>query len=310
MEHREGTGAWLPDSATALTVGVFDGVHLGHRHLIGGLVARARAIGALAGVITFDPHPKAVLSPGGESTYLTNLAERHRLLAGLGLDLIATLGFNRALSQMEAADFTALLRQLFRMRELWVGPDFALGHRRRGTVEVLREIGLRQGFRVEVVPPLTAGGQVVSSSAIRRLLGEGQVAEAARLLGRPYGLTAEVNTGAGRGRALGFPTANLAPEPARLLPANGVYAVHAYCDAGRYLGVANIGVRPTFGEVQRTLEVHLLDFDGHLYGQRLTVEFLKRLRDERRFPSVEELKAQIRRDIEEALAIGDRVAWT
>ncbi len=285
---------------TIATIGAFDGVHRGHQALIGAIVARSRDTNRLATVVTFHPHPVAVLAPDRAPPSLTTPGEKAALLEALGVDLLVLLPFNHQMAATPARDFMQLLSRHLRLRELWVGPDFALGRNREGDVPYLRELGQELGYQVQVIERVTGSGEAISSSRIRALLREGRVEEAARLLGRYPTLSGQVVGGARRGRRLGFPTANLEVRAERAVPANGVYIVFARLGEERYAGVANVGVRPSFDSGQRTVEVHLFDFDQDIYGCDLVVEFVARLRDERRFEKVEELVAQIRRDKEAA----------
>lgn len=292
-----------PQRETVLTIGAFDGVHRGHQALISEVVARARATGRLSGVLTFHPDPVVVLAPQRAPDYLTTLGEKMALLEGLGLDLAALLTFDKQMASTPPREFVKMVSWHLRLRELLVGADFALGRNRQGDVAFLQRLGRELGYGVHVVEPLLLDGQVVSSSRIRALIKDGQVAEASHLLGRYPGLSGEVVVGAQRGRSLGFPTANLEVRPERAVPANGVYAVFALLGRERYPGVANVGVRPTFDNGQRTVETYILDFEGDIYGCDLVVEFVARLRSERRFESIEDLIAQIREDSEEARRI-------
>ncbi|MEJ2212166.1 MAG: bifunctional riboflavin kinase/FAD synthetase [Anaerolineae bacterium] len=296
---------------TILTIGAFDGVHRGHQALISPVVTRARAFGRLSGVITFHPHPAVVLAPDRAPRYLTTPGEKVALLERLGVDLVVLLTFDRRMASTPARDFVETVSWRLRMQELWVGADFALGRRREGDVDYLRRLGRELGYDVNVVEPLLLDGEVVSSSRIRRLLLEGEVEEATRLLGRYPSLSGEVVEGARRGHTLGFPTANLEIRPERAVPANGVYAVYALLGRERHPAVANVGVRPTFDNGQRTVETYILDFEGDLYGCDLVVEFVARLRRERRFESVEDLVEQIGKDTEMARSmLEDRDALT
>ena len=286
---------------TILTIGAFDGVHRGHQHLIKQRVEETRHTEQLAGLITFYPHPSAVLSPYNPTRYLSTPGEKAALLERLGLDILAILPFDQDMAQTSARDFVVLVSQHLRLAELWVGEDFALGRGREGDVKALRALGQELGFTVRVIEPLTWQGQIISSTRIRSLLLKGKVRQAAQLLGRYPSLAGEVVRGSQRGHCLGFPTANLEVRQERVVPADGIYAVYARLGEDRHQGVANVGVRPSF-ELggQRIVEVHILDFDEHIYGCDLVVEFVERLRDELRFTDVEELKAQIERDIAQA----------
>ena len=295
---------------TVLTIGAFDGVHRGHQALIQMVVDRARATDRLAALITFHPHPALVLasepSVRAQSFYLTTPGEKLVLLEGLGLDLVALLPFDRELANTSASDFMRSVSQYLRARELWVGPDFSLGRRKEGNVARLRELGQEMGYELFVLQPVVdlANGQAaISSSRIRRLLHEGQVEQVADMLGRYFSISGEVVTGAHRGRGLGFPTANLQVRGERALPANGVYAVYAVFGDMHYPAVANVGVRPSFDSGPRTIETHILDFDQDIYGCDLKVEFVARLRDEKRFATPDGLIAQVRQDSQTARAI-------
>lgn len=280
-----------------LTIGAFDGVHRGHQHLIRNLVHRARQTERLAAVLTFYPHPRTVLMPSRPFQYLTSPGEKAALFERLGLDLAAIVPFTLEMASTSAQGFLAEVQERFQMQELWVGRDFTLGRNREGDVAELRRLGLTMGFEVRVVDPLTWGGEVISSSRIRHLLHEGQVREAARLLGRPYAISGRVVEGARRGKGLGFPTANIQVLPERLVPARGVYATFSWVGDERHPSVTNIGTCPTFGDGDFRLESFLLEYEGDLYGFDLVVEFVARLRDERRFPGPEALSSQVAQDV-------------
>lgn len=294
-----------PEREVALSIGVFDGVHLGHQALLGELVRSARAAGRLAAALTFDPPPRALLHPDPNFRQLATLADRKAALSRLDLDLLLTLAFTPVVAALPAGEFLTLLGGVLNVRELVVGVNFALGRGREGNVESLTAIGHDLGIAVRAVPLHQAGEATISSSRIRAALHDGQVEAAAHWLGRPFALSGVVATGDQRGRTIGFPTANVPLDPHLIWPKLGVYAVRARLPAaGRdgvtHPGVANLGVRPTFDKQTPLLEVHLLDFSGDLYGQPITVEFIARLRDERRFSGLDELKAQIARDADAA----------
>ncbi len=297
----------LPDELSSggavVTIGSFDGVHRGHQGLVRRLVECSRREGLSAGLITFHPHPSAVLTPHAPTLYLTALEEKVSLLEELGLDWVAVLSFTDRLARTPARDFMRMSLERFNLRIVWVGDDFALGYRRRGDVHALREMGREMGFRVHVVAPVTNGEARISSTRIRALLFDGRVEDAARLLGRRYALFGEVIHGARRGRRIGFPTANIKVPHGRVVPANGVYATYALLGAERYCSVTNVGVRPSFDHGARSVEAHLLDFDRDIYGRQLRIEFVARLRDEQRFDNIGELIVQIGRDVEEARQI-------
>jgi len=290
---------------TVATIGAFDGVHLGHQFLIRNLVARAKETGRLAMVVTFHPHPVAVLRPDLPIRYLTTPGEKAVLMEQLSLDILAILPFDTQMARMSAAEFTGALVRHLRLRELWVGPDFALGRNREGDIATLRALGADLGFAVRAVEPFLLDGEVVSSTRIRALLAQGDVRGATRLLGRYPTVAGEVVPGARRGRALGYPTANLEVRQERAVPADGVYAVFAVLGTERYPGVANIGVRPSFDNGARTVETFILDFDQDIYGCDLVVEFVERLRPEQRFPNIADLVRQIGQDVEVARRILD-----
>ncbi|HEX78460.1 MAG TPA: bifunctional riboflavin kinase/FAD synthetase [Dehalococcoidia bacterium] len=291
-----------PERDSFLAIGVFDGVHLGHQHLIAHLRQRAQETGWLGGVVTLRHHPLEVLSPGVEPAYLTSLEERTQLLHQSGADFVAVVSFTPEVAQMRASQFLESVQRQLRMRGLVAGPDFALGRDREGDTAALKALGDKMGFIMEVVPPKMLEAEVVSSTAIRRALGQGDMPRVSQLLGRPYRLSGRVVSGVERGRQLGFPTANLEIEPTRAIPADGVYITRAYLSQRAHPSVTNIGLRPTFGGQQRTVEVFLLDYQGDLYGEELSIELVKRLRGEIAFASAAELQEQIERDVEQARA--------
>jgi riboflavin kinase/FMN adenylyltransferase len=286
---------------TALAVGVFDGVHLGHRHVLGALVQRARERGIASGVVTFDPHPLAIVAPERVPPMLTTIEQRLELLEGLGVEVVAVVAFDDELRIWSPATFvTDLLAGSLHAATVVVGEDFRFGRDRTGHVGLLRELGMGLGFETEVVP-LVGGDQPISSTRIRAMIAAGDVAGATAALGRPHEVRGIVVPGDGRGRSIGIPTANVAPRPGIAMPRRGVYAVRAgrTADEDR-AGVANVGVRPTFAGSDEVLEVHLLDLDEDLYGAELRVRFHDRIRDEERFESVDALVRQIGGDVEEA----------
>lgn len=292
---RDLSQANLPQD-TIVTIGAFDGVHLGHQHLVGQLCAAARRDGLLSALVTFHPDPAAFLTPENERFCLASVHEKEILLGELGLDLTAILPFDQKLRLTPARDFVEQLRRCLRMKGLWVGPDFALGYKRQGDLPALRGWSQELGFSLRVVEPLVIHGEVVSSTRIRHLLIKGAVKEATELLGRyPY-LVGTVVPGAKRGRRLGFPTANLLVSDRRVIVGNGVYAAYAWWENQRRPAVVNVGVRPTFSEEEKQVEIHLLDFQGDLYGDNLAVEFVERLRPEQRFGTAAELVEQVEKD--------------
>lgn len=281
-----------------LTIGVFDGVHRGHQAIIQQLTAGAHENGAPAVVITFSPHPAFVLA-GREIKLLTIPDERADLLFKLGVDAVINMQFTRELASHTAEDFMAELKRRLGLSNLVIGYDFALGKDRAGNFERLTGIGRELGYSVSRVDPMRQAGEVISSTLIRQAIADGAVRQAAGKLGRNYALTGSVIPGDGRGRTIGIPTANVDFPLEKAVPANGVYACLAVLGQARHQAVVNIGLRPTFntGDILPHVEAHLLDYAGDLYGQTLTLEFVERLRDEQKFPSVDALVTQIRTDI-------------
>lgn len=291
-----------PARRAAIAVGVFDGVHAGHREIFRRLVEYAGKSGSDPVVFTFDPHPRAVLRGAPHPRILTPLEEKAALLERLGIALLVVIPFDRRFAGTPAEEFVrTYLVARFRVGRLVVGYDFRLGRGREGDGTVLAELGGQYGFSVDQVRPYEMSGRAVKSTWIRDEIESGEVAGAARLLERYYSLAGKVVSGDGRGRTLGFPTANLEGWPKdKLLPANGVYAAFAERPGNLHPALVNIGVRPTFGEGGgRTVEAHLLDFEGELVGERLALHFVRRIREERAFPTPADLIARIGRDREE-----------
>ena len=282
-----------------LTIGVFDGVHRGHQEIIKKLVTGARANGAPAVVLTFEPHPASVLS-GHEIKCLTLPDERAGLLGKFGVEAVITERFTRELSTVSAFDFMVRLKRQLGLQQLLIGYDFALGKGREGNAARLTEIGSELGYTVEVVSALSDKSGVISSTEIRKLIEVGNVAEAARLLGHPYSLHGPVIHGDARGRTIDVPTANISYAPDKMIPAKGIYACWGYLDGKRHRAAINIGTNPTFTPEKQSLnvEAHLLDFRQEIYGEDVRLEFVARLRDELKFDSVEKLLEQIWLDIE------------
>lgn len=294
---------------TAITIGNFDGLHLGHQALIDQTQRVAGAGSMRTAILTFDPHPLSVFRPHEPLLLMTSARERLMLAAEHGIDYGIAHPFTWETASLEAHEFIALLKEHLGLAALVVGPDFALGRNRTGNLDRLRELGSEVGYTVHVLPPFLLGDVPVRSSAVRDLLLAGDVTAAARMLGRPYRVMGTVQAGDQRGRQVGIPTANVAPPPDKLLPADGVYAtrtiVPTFDGARMYNSVTNIGVRPTVNGTERRVESHLLEFPppdqiDDLYDQTLAVEFLGRLRGEQRFASVAELVRQIHSDIERA----------
>jgi riboflavin kinase / FMN adenylyltransferase len=288
---------------TVITVGTFDGVHRGHRDVIERLVARAHLLKIPSVLVTFEPHPLEVVNPAAAPLLLTTHDEKQEVIAETGLDYLAVVPFTAELAAYSAEDFVeGILRRCFRMRELLIGYDHGFGRQRAGNVDVLRTLGERDGFRVEVVEPVsTADGHSVSSTSIRRAVAGGDLDRAEASLGRLYSVSGRVVEGAQRGRTIGFPTVNLgAPPHRKLLPPEGVYAVQVQTPAGPVGGMMNLGPRPTFGDSATSLEAHLFDTRGNFYGSHIRIDFVARLRETRKFASAEQLTAQLRHDERDA----------
>jgi len=285
------------DDASVVTVGTFDGVHRGHQAILDYLLHRAEERGGPSTLISFDPHPRSVVH-GADVPLLTTVEERGEILQRLGLDRFVVVPFTPKFATLTARDYVrTVLVEGVGLQEITVGYDHRFGKGREGDVDLLREMGEGIGFDVDVIPAQQVGDDVVSSSAIRDRITDGEVEEARRLLGRPYRLSGTVERGEGRGRTLGFPTANLHLSHGKAVPAIGVYATLVDLPDGSSLrGMLNIGRRPTFDGMDVTVEVHLLDFEGDLYGANLTVQFVQRLRDERKFDSPDALAVQLSKD--------------
>jgi riboflavin kinase/FMN adenylyltransferase len=287
---------------TYVAVGVFDGVHEGHRQLLRNMTSAAKADGAATAALTFFPHPRAVIQSLSGRLYLGTLAERVELLAAEGIDIIVTHPFNEEVRQTRAAEFIRQLRAHLNMTQLW-GGHFSLGYKREGNVEFLRQMGAEWGYTVQEAAQLVLWrGERVSSSRIRQGLADGNMDEVTGCLGRPYRVGGVVVVGDKRGRTIGFPTANLYPWEEQLLPANGVYSCYAWVNGERFVAATNVGVRPTVDGHKLTVEAHLLDFSGDIYGQPLKLDFARRLRDERKFNGLDELVHQIQADVEQTRA--------
>jgi riboflavin kinase/FMN adenylyltransferase len=303
MEIEQELASVTPQGETLLAIGVFDGVHAGHRYLLKQLQKRAAEKHLLSGVLTFNPHPQSVLHPDDQLPWLSNLEDRVTTLQQLGVDIVAVLTFTPKLAQLTAQDFMSLLKKYLKMRGIMVGPDFALGRGGEGNISLLRTLGNQMEFSVEVIPPYTINGELVSSTLIRQALIQGDMKRVEKLMGHHFYLRGKVITSDKRGRALGFPTANLESKPQQALPNNGIYATITHVDGKQFPSATNIGTRPTFGEGRKMVENHLLNYKGNLYGKEIRVEFVQKLRDEKRFASSEELKTQIERDVRKVQAL-------
>lgn len=293
-----GFSGW-PAGPLHVALGVFDGVHLGHRSLIGELVAGARAVGAGTLAATFDPLPEVAFGGTLAGSTLSTIDERAALLREAGAGTVAVFGFDAAFAEQTAGEFLDQLRGAGDVRTIVVGHDFRFGRGRVGDVRLLEATGRRHGFSVRAVEPVRVGGTVVSSTRVRDALRGGDLEVAAALLARRYAVSGVVERGEQRGRTLGYPTINVSTPPEKLLPADGIYACWVAARGARHPAAASLGTRPTFGGGPRALECHLLDFDGDLYGEPVTVTFVRRLRDEQRFSDAESLIRQIALDVEE-----------
>jgi riboflavin kinase/FMN adenylyltransferase len=292
---------------TVLTLGVFDGLHLGHQLIMRTVVERAAKVGGVPTVITFDPHPRAVLHPESAPPLLQTLDQKVEGFGVLGIEQTIVVRFTPDFAQIRAEDFLRdVVKERLNAKEVYLGRGFAFGHDREGNIELLRRVSQDLGFFADEVPEVRLRNQRVSSSKIRELLAAGKVNLARRLLGRPYGVEGRVERGTERGQVLGFPTANLHPKN-RVIPRHGVYVTGALIEGKWRRSVTNIGVRPTFGaDAEPSVETFVMDWAGDLYGDVIRVRFLHRLRDERKFGSIEELKAQIGRDITRAQSYFER----
>jgi riboflavin kinase/FMN adenylyltransferase len=286
---------------TVLTLGVFDGLHIGHQLIVHTVVERARESGAVPTVITFDPHPRAVLHPESAPPLLQTLDQKVEALGVLGVEQTIVVRFTPEFARVRAEEFLRdVVDERLHAREVYLGRGFAFGFKREGNIELLRRVSERLGFRADEVPEVRLRGQRISSSKIRELLAEGRVNLARRMLGRPYGVEGQVAHGDARGAGLGFPTANLHPH-SRVIPRAGVYVTATLVEGAWRRSVTNVGVRPTFErDAEPSVETFILDWEGDLYGDVVRVRFLSRLRDERKFASVEELKRQIDADVRRA----------
>jgi riboflavin kinase/FMN adenylyltransferase len=283
---------------TVLTLGVFDGLHLGHQLIMKTIVERARATGAAPTVITFDPHPRALLHPESAPPLLQTFDQKIEALGVLGIEQTIVIHFDQNFARIRAEDFLrSVIADRLHAKEVYLGCGFAFGHGREGNIELLRTVSQSLGFFADEVPELRLRGRRVSSSRIRELLQQGRVNLARRMLGRPYGVEGRVVRGAERGATLGFPTANLHPQN-RVIPRNGVYVTATLIDGQWRRSVTNIGTRPTFGSAnESSVETFVMNWSGDLYGDVVRVRFLHRLREEKKFGSIEDLKSQIDRDV-------------
>ena len=299
----------IPPNGTVVTVGTFDGIHLGHRAVLQEISRRAAAAQRRSVLVTFEPHPLSVVNPQLAPPLLTTGGERQEMLALTGLDHVWVVRFDHELAMLEPEQFIERLVGALGMKELVIGHDHGFGRGRSGGAGTLRRLGAELGFSVDQVGAVEVEGHVVSSTVIRRMVGGGDLRGAAKLLGRAYVAVGRVEHGAGRGRTIGIPTANLGGMPAnKLLPPDGVYAAWVETRTGRYGGMLNQGGKPTFGDARRSIEVHLFGFTGDLYDEFVKVEWVERFRDVRKFESPAALLTQLHDDRARAEALLARVA--
>lgn len=287
-------------SCSIVTLGNFDGIHIGHQRLLGRLAKRAKAQGCPSVVYTFEPHPLKVVAPHKSPLLIVDITDKEAIIGSLGVDYLVFARFTQEFASTHPREFVekVLVKGLC-AKEVWVGSGFSFGRQRSGTVEYLKTLGKEFGFKVFAVAPYKKGGQTISSSRVRELIKGGDVKGAALLLGRNYSMKGRVARGNAIGKGIGFPTANL-KITSELVPADGVYAAYALTNGKRHNAVVNIGIAPTFGKKERVVEAHILGFKKNIYNKKIALSFIKRLRDEKRFSSKEALAQQIKKDIEKA----------
>ena len=280
-----------------LTVGVFDGVHLGHKHLMEKLTESARKHRRSSGILTFKNHPATILNPKFQPNFLTSLETKLALLEATGVDFVSAITFDEAVAKFSAKDFLCLLKRKLGMKGLVVGPDFQMGKNREAGVERLSDLGKEIGFTLEIIELQEQSGMEIRSTVIRNMISTGNMREASIMLGRLYSLRGLVITGMKRGRLLGFPTANITFDQEICIPTNGIYATIAIVNGIRYPAATSIGTNPTFNGKEQTVETYILDFDKDIYGEKITIEFYDRLRDELLFENVDDLLVQMKADV-------------
>jgi riboflavin kinase/FMN adenylyltransferase len=287
-------------TSSIITLGNFDGLHLGHQELIKTVIRHAEETGSLSMVVTFRPHPLKILAPEKCPPLISIYEEKIQLLEKLGIDVLVKIPFTLDFSTMEPRDFVKnILVDLLGAKEIFVGYNYRFGKGRKGNIRMLQDLGKELGFVVREVQQVSLNGEVISSTRIRELIKSGDVRHASKLLGRPYALWGIVVKGDGRGRGLGFPTANIAPKHS-IIPSNGVYAVRLFVRDNHYNGIVNIGMRPTFDAKSLAIEVHIFDFDEDIYGEEVNLYFISKIREEKRFGSADALINQINADIKTA----------
>ena len=289
---------------TILTIGMFDGVHLGHRFLLSALVDEARSKNMMCGAVTFKQHPRDLFRPKSKLSFLTTLPEREKLIKEVGVDIVAVLPFNHKMADLTARQFLGLLQKYLHMKGLVIGPDTTVGKDCEADTNAIAAIGKEMGFYVKIASPQLIEGEKVSSTAIRNAIAAGDMKKTTRLLGHPLSLQGAVTYGDQRGTDLGFPTANIEVDKRQALPPDGVFATWAYVDGQPFQSMTNIGKRPTFGEFEdRTIEVFILDYTGNIYGKSLKIELIEYLRGESKFESADDLKKQISDDVKQGREI-------
>ena len=304
MSLEEDLARYRSDQGSVLTIGTFDGVHKGHQWLVQQLSRRAGDLDLKSIVLTFDKIPRTVIRPDIVVPYLTTLPDRLSLLRSLGVDTVVTVAFTSELSQLTAEQFMSAVVKNLHLKHLMIGPGFALGRNRAGTFEKLQELGEDLGYTVEMLEPYVgAKSQTIRSTKVREMIEQGAIDQANDFLGRSYSLSGVVYEGHKRGKDLGFPTANIDFAKERAIPQDGVYVTRAFLNAKQYFSVTNVGDNPTFGDEERYIEVHILDFTEDIYGADLRIEFVRRLREEIKFDSVESLVSQMHDDVSDARAI-------
>lgn len=299
MQLEQELDAFSQNQDSLITIGVFDGVHLGHKYLVSQLKELAQKQGFRSVIITFDKHPQEILTPSSHPPFLIDISDKTILLQNEGIDSLIVLTFTKELAAFGARDFLKLLQSKLGMRGLVIGPDFVLGRNNEGNIQAIRYLGQEMNFSVTVVPPVMIDGEIVSSTSIRNYLAEGKMEMANKFLGRPFSLHGMVIHGKARGTGLGFPTVNLNVLPGQALPGDGVYVTKTYLDDASWSSVTNIGDNPTFGDTGHSIETFLLNYNSDLYYHEIKIEFIKKIRNEIKFSGVEQLKKQISEDIKQ-----------
>ncbi len=303
MQVEQELAGFSQNRDSLVTIGVFDGVHLGHKYLISQLKELAGQQGLADIVITFSKHPQETLTPHSRPPFLSDAAEKTLLLQKEGVAAVIVLTFTPELSRLSAREFLTLLKKHLHMKGLVIGPDFALGRNSEGNIPTLRLLGAEMGFSVTVIPAVRNNGDIVSSTAIRKALADGDMEKVRRFMGRPFSLHGRVIHGKGRGAGLGFPTVNLDILPGQAIPSDGVYATCAQVNNSTYPSVTNIGKNPTFGDTRRSVESYLIDYHDNLYEHEVKIDFIRKLRGEIKFATPDDLIKQIYEDIRQARTI-------